>query len=48
MKRYKLWVRLSQIQTAHTIVIASTFFEARLIGEAQFGKGNVLTLTQLT
>ncbi len=45
MKRYLLWVRLSATQTANTYVFASNDIEAKLVGEAQFGKGNVLNYT---
>lgn len=45
MKRYLLWVRLSTYQTANTYVYASNDIEAKLLGEAQFGKGNVLNYT---
>ena len=42
MKRYILWVRLNAFQTTHTYVCADTQLEAKWIGEAQFGVGNVL------
>lgn len=48
MKRWELWVRLSQTQTAHTIIYASNAIDALLLGEAQFGKGNVLNWRELS
>lgn len=47
MKRYELWVRLSQTQTTHTIIYASNAIDALLLGEAQYGKGNVLNWREL-
>jgi hypothetical protein len=48
MKRYELWVRLSQTQTTHTIIYASNAIDALLLGETQFGKGNVLNWRELS
>ena len=42
MTRYKLWVRLNDFQTAYTYIWADNDLEARLLGEAQYGVGNVL------
>jgi len=42
MTRYKLWVRLNDFQTANTYIWADNDLEARLLGEAQYGVGNVL------
>lgn len=47
MKRWQLWVRVSPTQTAHTIVFAINAFEAKLLGEAQYGVGNVLNYTEM-
>lgn len=47
MKRFQLWVRLSATQTTHTIVFADNAIDAKLLGEAQFGKGNVLNYTEV-
>jgi hypothetical protein len=46
MTRWQLWVRVSPTQTAHTIVYAENAIEARMLGEAQYGAGNVLNYTQ--
>jgi hypothetical protein len=42
MTRYKLWVRISEFQTANTYIWADNDLEARLLGETQYGVGNVL------
>lgn len=47
MKRWQLWVRMSPSQTAHTIVFASNAYEAKSLGEAQYGHGNVLNYTEM-
>ncbi len=47
MTRWQLWVRVSQTQTAHTIVYASNAIDAKLLGESQYGHGNVLNYTEL-
>ena len=47
MSRYLLWVRISTTKTANTIVFAENAWEAKLLGEAQYGVGNVLNYTEL-
>ena len=47
MKRFQLWVRLSATQSTHTIVFADNAIDAKLLGEAQFGKDNVLNYTEV-
>ena len=47
MIRFKLWVRINPYQTAHTVVWASNALEAKQLGEAQYGVGNVLNYTQI-
>jgi hypothetical protein len=47
MKRWQLWVRVSPSQKVHTIVFASNAYEAKLLGEAQYGHGNVLNYTEM-
>jgi len=42
LSRYKLWVRLNDFETAHTYIYADNDYAARLLGEAQYGVGNVL------
>lgn len=42
MTRYRLWVRINDFQTANTYIWADNDLEARLVGEAQYGVGNVL------
>ena len=46
MKKYLLWVRINQTQTANTIVFAENAYMAKQLGEAQFGIGNVLNYTE--
>jgi hypothetical protein len=48
MKRYLLWVRISPYQTTNTYVFADNDNAAKLLGEAQFGKGNVLNYSALS
>lgn len=47
MYKFKLWVKINDYQTAHTVVWASNAWEAKLLGEAQYGVGNVLDYTQI-
>jgi hypothetical protein len=47
MKRWQLWVRLANGATAHTIVFACNAFDAKALGEMQYGTGNVLNYTEL-
>lgn len=47
MKQYKLWVRISQTQTANTFVFADNDYFAKQLGEAQYGVGNVLGYWQV-
>lgn len=46
MHQYRLWVRVSQTQTTNTIVHADNDMAAKLIGEALYGRGNVLSYTR--
>ncbi|WP_189539040.1 hypothetical protein [Novosphingobium arvoryzae] len=46
MKQYRLWVRVSLYQTTHTIITADNDMAAKQLGEAMFGKGNVLNYTR--
>jgi len=48
MKQYKLWVRLNPSLTTFTIVYADDSYAAKLIGEHQFGAGNVLNYTEVS
>lgn len=47
MNQYKLWVRINAYQTAYTIVFADNAYNAKQLGEAQYGVGNVLNYTQV-
>lgn len=46
MYRYKLWVRINDYQTAHTYVWADNDYAAKMLGEAQYGAGNILGYTR--
>ena len=48
MYKYQLWVRINSYQTVHTIVYASNDLEAKMLGEAQYGTGNVLNYTRMS
>lgn len=45
--RYKLWVRIDTYQTMDVYIHAEYDWQAKAIGEAQYGKGNVLGYTRL-
>jgi hypothetical protein len=47
MYKYKLWVRINEYQTLHTIVYAENDWAAKQLGEAQYGLGNVLGYTRI-
>ena len=47
MKQYRLWVRISQTQTANTLVYAENDYLAKRLGEAQYGIGNVLSYMEV-
>jgi hypothetical protein len=47
MYTFELWVRLNNLQTAHVRLQADNAMQAKMIGEAQYGRGNVLNYTQI-
>lgn len=47
MYKYQLWIRLNQYQTTHTIVHAANDLDAKMLGEAQYGRGSVLNYTRI-
>ena len=47
MYKYKLWVRINDYQTTEIIIYANTDYDAKLLGEAQYGQGNVLNYTRI-
>jgi len=47
MKKFKLWVRISQTQTTFIVICADNPIAAKQIGEVQFGVGNVLNYTEV-
>ena len=42
MTRYKLWVRINDYETLHTYIYAENDYAAQMLGQAQYGVGNVL------
>ena len=42
MYKYKLWVRINDYQTLNAYVWADNDYSAKMLGEAQYGQGNVL------
>lgn len=48
MKKYNLWVRISESQTANTVVYAENALLAKQLAEAQYGVGNVLSYTEVS
>jgi hypothetical protein len=47
MYKYKLWVRINDYQTTETIIYANSDYDAKLLGEAQYGQGNILNYTRI-
>jgi hypothetical protein len=47
MYQYKLWIRLNELQTTFTMVWADNDFAAKMLGEAQYGSGNVINYTRV-
>ncbi len=47
MYKYQLWIRVNQYQTLYAYVWADDDYSAKLLGEAQYGYGNVLNYTRL-
>jgi hypothetical protein len=47
MKKYLLWVRISQTQTANTVIYAGDQYHSKQLGEMQYGVGNVLNYTEV-
>ena len=46
MYKYRVWARINELQTIHTCVWADNDIDAKMIAEAQFGSGNVLSWTR--
>lgn len=47
MYTFDCWVRLNTTQTTHIRVQALNYQEAKMIAEAQFGAGQVLSVNML-
>ena len=46
MRLYVLWIRVTDTQTANTVVFAENELAAKQLGEAQYGIGNVLSYSE--
>lgn len=46
MYKYKIWVRINEFQTTNTFVWADDDYSAKMLAEAQYGTGNVLSYTR--
>lgn len=44
---YELWVRINPYQTVNVRVWADNDLQAKMIGEAQYGSGQVLNYTRI-
>lgn len=47
MYKYKLWIRIDAYTTADAYIWADHDWQAKVLGEAQFGVGNVLNYTRI-
>ena len=47
MQQFKLLVKLHNGMTTTTYVWAESDYAARLLGETQYGKGNILSCTKV-
>lgn len=47
MYTYEVWVKINPYQTIHTRIQADTDYDARLLAESLYGKGNVLNYTRV-
>ena len=47
MYKYAIWARINDFQTVNTIVWAKYDSDAKMIAEAQFGVGNVLSYSRI-
>lgn len=47
MYKYLIWVRINDYQTANTYVWANDDYQAKLLAEAQYGQGNVLSYSKV-
>jgi hypothetical protein len=47
MYKYKIWARVTANETIHTVIWASSDYDARAIAESQYGSGNVLNYSRI-
>jgi len=48
MYKYKLWIRIDSYTTADAYIWADNDWQAKALGEAQYGVGNVLNYTRVS
>ena len=48
MYKYQLWIKVNDYQTIHAYIWADDDYSAKLLGEAQYGFGNVLNYTRIS
>jgi hypothetical protein len=48
MHRYRCWVRLTQTQTTFVVISADYDSEVRLLADAMYGPGNLISFTRLS
>ena len=47
MYKYKLWIRINELQTANAVIWADSDYAAKQLAEAQYGQGNVLNYSRI-
>lgn len=47
MYKYQLWIRINAYQTANAVVWADNDYAAKMLGESQYGSGNVLNYSRI-
>ena len=47
MHRYRLWVRVTQTQSTFVFISAENDMAARLLGEAMYGAGNLISFVRV-
>jgi hypothetical protein len=48
MYQYAIWVRINPLQTTNTHIYADNDIQCKMIAEAQYGHGNLLSYTKVT
>lgn len=47
MTKFAIWARINSYQTVNTVIFANSDYEAKMLAEAQFGVGNVLSYSRI-